>query len=870
MKAIPLYPDNMPSALANVEPLNPNMPDDIVTAEEVCDYDNDLVVVEPDPIRCERCSLHKAANSVCIPPDGKGCTGPGGLLVITSQPGHAEDEQGRPNVGGAGRYIRSQLAKRWDGPVAYDNAIKCYPGSTAITAKRAAACRPYLATTLLYVKPSRILCFGSVAALVLTGRKVSTVNTGRRAWTYVDGIPCFFLPSPVVALRNEFDCRDFEQDLAWALTATPESPADAVAYIVRTPGDAAAACHTLGNEIAFDCETYGDIHGPDFGLLPIAVSRVPDGPTYVWDELALVQAAQPLADLLADSSVMKWAHNSKYDATATENGNLGHVQGDLACSRLIRSMVEPGVKTALDAAAEQVGMGGHKAEADKLITKIKGQILKADVAAGKPPRINPKAYAYAGLPYDVITRYVARDALSTAKLAGQLRTRLQKRPHARRHWEREVRQHSWAVSEVERWGIKVDVAMLTHVREYLTGQIDGVKARFCQYGEDFNPNSPTQLRKLLFDDPAGFNLRPTKMTKTGLPSTDADVLQSLIDQNSPAASLCQDVISNRSHTKLLGTYVDGIRGYIRPGTQRVHPSINLDGARTGRPSCSNPNLMNIPRSETETGKLIRDMYCAPRGYVLVQGDLSQAELRVAAALSGDERMREIFFTGADYHLRTAHLICRQAWGITPDQCEPKHRSWAKTVNFALLYGTTAYGLAHSIGCSPEEAEDIVNAILGSFPGLAAWMEAQKEEARRTGYVWTQWQGQRARRRPIYDINSDDDTRRKHAENQAINTPPQGEASDLCMAALVDTVRWLKDSDFPGKAVLTVYDSIMLEVREDCEKEAGDKLRSIMEARDCEGVPIVADISTGRSWGSLQEIERNSPPTAQYTEQRATA
>jgi DNA polymerase-1 len=290
---------------------------------------------------------------------------------------------------------------------------------------------------------------------------------------------------------------------------------------------------------------------------------------------------------------------------------------------------------------------------------------------------------------------------------------------------------------------------------------------------------------------------------------------------------------------------------------RIHPSLKIAGTRTGRLSCANPNLQNITAPYTWYGKMARDIFSVPKGRVMVQLDFSQLELRVAAMLSGDQKMREIFMAGEDYHQKTAELIAPVAWGIRPDQVTKDHRKKAKIVNFGLLYGMGDAGLAVRIGSTKQEARKIRQGVLGSFNTYAQWSDDQVETAKGTGFTWTWWRGRLARRRSLWRILDPDGKAANTAKNGAANTPVQGTASDFCLASLVACVEWLRRTNFPAKLVLTVHDSLIFEVDIDYADELVTKVTEIMQGWPSDGVPILSDAEIGLSWGSLVGLENRN-------------
>jgi DNA polymerase I-like protein with 3'-5' exonuclease and polymerase domains len=285
-----------------------------------------------------------------------------------------------------------------------------------------------------------------------------------------------------------------------------------------------------------------------------------------------------------------------------------------------------------------------------------------------------------------------------------------------------------------------------------------------------------------------------------------------------------------------------------------HVTSGIVTHNSGRTSFSQPNLQTLPRAKGSVeGKMARDVFVAPIGYKLLEFDYSQLELRVAALLSVDPVMLQVFLDGVDYHRRTAEMISRLAWGVDPDKITEEHRSWAKTVNFGLLYGKTDRSLAKDLGCSVEQAAKIRAAILGRFKLLDRWMKEQITLARKTGYVHTWWDGQTARARSLYKIASNDDAERVHAENASINSPIQGTSSEFCVASISAVVDWILSDAVPAKLILAVHDSLLLEVRDDAVDEVTHAVKDIMTSWNSENVPLVVDGKIGQSWGSMSDI-----------------
>ena len=820
--------------------------------------------LDPD---CSLCELGAKARKRCLPAVGEA----GGLLVVDERPTREDEAAGQLFQSETARTVRRAVEATWEGPAAYATATRCV-GKSASLETDVAACRGFMAQTLSDVRPKRIIVMGPWAAYSLLGRTVS-VERARRAYAWTStGVPVLVIQSPLLAVRGgRFHRRAFDEDLQWALTATPPiAPQRGDGLIVATTAEAVAAAASLRSAgwFSFDCETAGEMFSADFRLLCLSACGASDQHAFVWDAAALAdsQVSGPLVQLLVDPTVGKTGQNLKYDMLAVRCGLGIEAVGVRHDTRLVRKLLEPDSVGDLDTMAELVGMGGHKDEAQSALStalKTIGKKLAAhrDGVASAPlghqldeteealVRLgaNPKRYAFAMLPREVLLRYNARDAVATTRLAELLEARLTLDPELERVWRNVVLPASIALERVEAWGVAFDAVACGQLRVRLTRDLEEINRRFAAYG-DFNPASSAQVSALLFDR---LRLRPHHLTDSGKPSTDAESLEHLAQTNEVA----RDLLEHRRLSKLKGTYAEGLAEHVRDDG-RIHPNIKLDGARSGRTSCSQPNLQQIPRAkDTGDGKLIRDCFVAPPGTVLIEFDYAQIELRVAAMLSGDPLMREIFISGDDYHLRTAKLVARQAWGIDPEQVEDRHRSIAKTFNFMVLYGGGDAGLAARIGCTVGEAAQIRAAILGKFKDLASWIQGQLAGARRTGETRTWWDGQPARRRPLWDVFSPDSERRSKAEHGSWNSAIQGTASDYCLSSLAAVVQWLEADVVPAKLVLAVHDSLLLEVDISAVDEVAHQVRRIMTSWPvANGVPLEVDAKIGPSWGTMSTYD----------------
>jgi len=835
-----------------------------------------------------------------MPADGRA----GGLYVIGDFPNQNDVAAGRPFSGGTGRLIRPAVTKLWKGDVAFDSALRCAPGRTGIEESMVDACRGYLAGVLRQVRPQRILALGGWAAMAVLGRSPAPFSTRRAfSWLFSDGqdpVPVFMMMGPGYGTRNRFVQKWWNDDLAWALTAEPPFPPvwqDGEIRLVTTLAEAEEAVTSLRAApwFAFDAETSGRMFEDEFTVLSVAATTKGSDVAWFWDAVALADPAivSVFKLLMEDHTVKKVGQNIKYDMLALRRG-LGIVlRGFHGDTRLWRKLEDPDAAGDLATLNELVGMGGHKDEAEEYLAKSRRALAKAHRGYKKNPDelsllavdlinraqvplvdyrngttipregiidpaietavrlgADPLKYIYALLPYDIIARYNARDSIATARLGELLEDRISKEPDLQRTWDTLIKPATDAVALVEYTGIAVDVPAIEAFRDHLALQLLDVTSRLDKYGT-FNPASVPQVRKLLFET---LHLTPPKTTDSGLASTDNESLESIQHQH----PVVGDLIAYRKITKLKGTYADGMLEHVT-SDHRIHPTLNLDGARSGRLSCSDPNLQNVPRGESIEGAMARNCFVAPLGSTLLQADYSQLEIRIAAMLSGDEVMIEILRSGHDFHQRTAEFIAPIVWGIKAHQVTKKHRSAAKAFVFGVLYGMSDAGVASRAGCSLEEAGKIREAILGRFRKLAKYCQEQLAYARKHGFAWTWWDGHQARRRPLWHIGDSDadGALRSVAEHSSWNTPIQGTASDFCLASLIAVQQWIEEDVVPAKLVLTVHDSLMLEVVDSALPEVAFQLRRIMTSWNSLGVPITVDLESGRAWGSMQPFA--TPP-----------
>jgi uracil-DNA glycosylase family 4 len=842
------------------------------------------------PGRCARCSLSTGVKTVAMQPEGEG----GGLFVVGMYPGREEDLRGRPNVGESGAYLRKLLARWWSGPVAMDNALRCAPGQRAVTEKQVSACRTYLAAVLREVKPTRVVTLGEVAALGVLGRGVSTQGI-RRAHAWLGGkTPVVMLTHPVNALRNRFVRGAFESDFQWALETAFVPPAwgSMVCWEVDDDDDLASEALAAMRETrtAWDVEAAGEMYGPSYRVLCLSATPAGSDETFVFTAKSLAHPGirADLVAWLSDPDYERVAQNGKYDAQAVACA-LGAWPGpDVLDTRLVRKLLEPESPAYLEDMADLVGLGGHKdaiARAKEDAVAHVRRRLAADRKAAKTRTLSmsfmhddplhpalekdpgldafvrrcesagdePERWVYALVPRRSLHVYNARDALVTGRLAGAMKADLAGEPDLERTWSTLVGPASTAIARVEAWGVAADLDAIEAFDDYLALESRGYAERLEVLAPGMNWGSNKQVSELLYGK---LGLPVHHKTDSGAPSVDEAALESLrLLHDIPA--LLVELRSTETLRKYGGR---GLGLHVRPDG-RIHCSYNVDGSRSGRISSSDPNLQNIPSEKTDPvrGRMARDVFVARPGYTLCAADYSQLELRVAAALSGDENMKAVFSSGVDFHKKTAMLIAPVAWGIRPEQVTDAHRRYAKTIVFGKAYGMGTHTLAGRLGCSKAEAERVETAIMGTFKRYSAWCEERVREARTTGVTHTydpHNPARRARRRPLWRIADPDSERRSRAEHGSFNTPVQGTASDYCLLSLVEIVDWLVTDRVPACLVLTVHDQLVCEARNDVADEVASAMVSIMESRKCD-VPLTVDLEMGDRWGSLGKVKKGA-------------
>ncbi|MEM7208216.1 MAG: DNA polymerase, partial [Pseudomonadota bacterium] len=354
---------------------------------------------------------------------------------------------------------------------------------------------------------------------------------------------------------------------------------------------------------------------------------------------------------------------------------------------------------------------------------------------------------------------------------------------------------------------------------------------FDEAGEEFNLGSPKQIQEIFFEKK---KFPVIRKTPKGQPSTAEDVLETLaMDHKLPRL-----ILEHRGLSKLKSTYTDKLPLQINAKTGRVHTSYNQTGAATGRFSSTDPNLQNIP-VRTGEGRRIRQAFIADGGYKLLAADYSQIELRIMAHLSADEGLLSAFEKGIDIHKATA----AEVFGVAVDDVVPDQRRAAKAVNFGLIYGMSAFGLAKQLEVSRGEAQEYIDLYFSRYPGVKYYMEQTREGAREKGYVETVF----GRRLYLPDINASNAQRRQYAERTAINAPMQGTAADIIKTALRTVDQWLREEQIDAKLIMQVHDELVLEVLESEVGKVEEEIKTLMASAADLAVPLLVDVGVGDNW-----------------------
>ncbi len=538
------------------------------------------------------------------------------------------------------------------------------------------------------------------------------------------------------------------------------------------------------------------------------------------EQIALEDALSALKPLLADDAVLKVFQNGKYDLNV-----LARYGVDV--SPIEDTMV---MSFALDAGRGEGMGGGHGM--DELSERHLGHTplsFKEVCGTGK------KAIPFGEVPLDRATEYAAEDADVTLRLYRALKPRLSQEGGTR-IYERVDRPLIPVVAHMEREGIKVDRAQLARLSEEFATTTASLETEIHAIaGQEFAVGSPKQLGEILFDK---MGLKGGKKGKSGAYSTDQSTLEKL-SADPEAAKITKKVLEWRHLSKLKSTYTDALQGQINPNTGRVHTSYSLVGAQTGRLSSTDPNLQNIP-IRTDIGRTIRQAFVPEPGNTLLAADYSQIELRLAAHMAGVDTLREAFANGEDIHSRTATEMFGE---VTRDT-----RAQAKTINFAILYGISRWGLAGRLEVEPDEAQAMIDTYFQRFPGIQRYITETLQSVGELGYSETLF----GRKTWFPRIKSKNQAERQGSERAAINAPIQGTSADIIKRAMVRMLPALSDAGLNDvRMLLQVHDELVFELPTSDVAAASPIIERVMAEAALPAVtldvPLGIDIGTGESW-----------------------
>jgi len=519
-----------------------------------------------------------------------------------------------------------------------------------------------------------------------------------------------------------------------------------------------------------------------------------------------------LKALLEDENKKKIGQNLKYDGHVLANHDIS-LKG-IAEDSMLESYV-------LDS-TQRHGM-------DELALRLLGRnTIHFEDIAGK----GAKQLTFNQIDLEQAGPYAAEDADITLQIHEKLNAALSLQPTLKSVYKDIELPLLSILLKIERNGVMVDVAMLEQQSKQLAERMKELEQQaYDEAGETFNLASPKQLGTILFEK---LGIPAPKKTKTGQYSTAEGVLQELAADY----TLPKILLEHRSVSKLKSTYTDKLPLQVNEKTGRVHTSYNQTVAATGRLSSTDPNLQNIP-IRSEEGRRIRQAFIAPKGYKLLAADYSQVELRIMAHLSEDKNLLKAFSDGIDVHRATA----AEVFGVTLDEVETEQRRAAKAINFGLIYGMSAYGLAKQLNIGRYEAQDYIDVYFARYPGVKVYMDTTRESARDKGYVETVF----GRRLYLPEINARNGQRRQYAERTAINAPMQGTAADIIKRAMISVDAALASSSVDARVVMQVHDELVVEVLEKDVEAVAALIRAEMEQAASLKVPLIVDIGIGDNW-----------------------
>ena len=626
----------------------------------------------------------------------------------------------------------------------------------------------------------------------------------------------------LVELFGRFEFKSWIADLGVEEEAPPPAARD---YVVVTElpeleawGGRLRAAEVLALAVHTDRAHYMDarIAGFSFAIDAGVAAYVPVGHDLAGAaQVSLAAALEIIGPVLEDPGVRKVGHNLKLARNVL--ARHGVALAGVAFDPMLESYV-----------LDSVGTRRHSLEA--MATKHLGmETTRYEDIAGK----GAKQLDFPALAVDAATDYAAEGADVALRLHGVLWPRLESTGRLREVYEEIELPVLSVLSRVEQAGALVDAGLLAEQGRELALRVETLaEEAYRSAGHPFNLGSPKQLQEVLYDE---MGLTPRRKTQTGQRSTAEAVLQELADEGN---ELPRIILDHRQLAKLKSTYTDTLPQQVNQRTGRIHTTYGQAVAATGRLASQDPNLQNIP-IRTEEGRRIRQAFVAPPGRKLVAADYSQIELRIMAHLSRDEGLVGAFSEGLDVHRATA----AEVFGVGVDEVSGDQRRSAKAINFGLIYGMSAFGLARQLRVSRKAAQGYVDMYFARYPGVRAYMDRTRAHAAEEGFVETVY----GRRLYLPEINARQPARRQAAERTAINAPMQGTAADIIKRAMIDVDAWLADADGDAAMIMQVHDELVFEVAEGAVETLIENVTERMTRAADLSVDLVVDVGVGDNW-----------------------
>lgn len=779
---------------------------------------------------CQDCGLYKTTKWICLM--GQGPI-PCKIMIVGEAPGAHEEKIHRPFMGKAGKLLERWLKESGisRNEVYITNVVHCRPPENRTpTRGEIKSCKKYLLEEIKLVKPSHILLLGNTALQGALGRSGITKYRGKIFQK--EGISYLATFHPAAGLRQPAHIPVIQTDInrfSGMVRGSLKTPDKFRWKTVLTLNDLKQCLRDISrsNQASFDLETSGlnplgegaTIYCLGIGtshtcwVIPFNYPESPFRSSTVAKRIygALLQSLSQVETVIA--------HNGKFD------------------NKWLRVHFGDRFPLTFDTMLASYVLDENSPHGLKYLASLYFDAPEYEI----PQPVIPEE-----IPLKTLARYCALDVYYTLKLYHTLKGELEKDSRVNRVFNSLLVPASELFEGVELNGVYVNTGQMEQTKSYLMGQITQLEDELTQLaGKKINWNSPQQVAQILYGE---LKLPIVALTPSGKPSTSSEEVLPYLQSIHPIIAI---LLKYRESVKL-AQFIASWKDKIIPKTRRMHPTFKLHGTVTGRLSCQDPNLQQVPRDPE-----LRSLITAPRGWVLVEADYSQVELRITACLSRDEAMRRVFQAGGDIHTRTAMAIT----GLPEDKINKDMRKKAKAVNFGFVYGMgsskfqsyakTKYG----VDLTEEEAQGFRQRFFELYPELLEWHDRQRQFLRAHGYVRTPL----GRKRNLPGIDSSDRGIRAEAERQSINSPVQGAASDLNLFSAIRISR-----EFPDQVriIATVHDAVLMEIKEDKVGEIIPQIKSLMEDREVIAetfgwdipVPIEVEIKLG-AWGKGRVIER---------------